>query len=257
MKTLLLVLALIGSTALPAQEPPLKSGVYHWSELKPEPTDTGEKRLFVKGSTLDMDFLEIQGITLKPGQASLSRPASDEHEELIIVKEGTLKVTLKNQSKVVVGAGSVAIAIPGEECRLENATETPVVFYLFRYKSKAGANAERGKGAGGSFVVDWSAVPFKPSALGGRRDNFDRATTLFRRFEMHASTLNASLQNHATHTHRAEEMVLVIRGEVEMLIGETQYKAAAGDLFFLASQIPHSLRNIGKEQTEYFAFQWQ
>jgi len=35
------------------------------------------------------------------------------------------------------------------------------------------------------------------------------------------------------------------------------YPASAGDLVFLPSGIPHALLNTGKEQCEYFAFQWR
>jgi (S)-ureidoglycine aminohydrolase len=74
---------------------------------------------------------------------------------------------------------------------------------------------------------------------------------------MHASVLNAGLTNHAAHSHRAEEVVVMLRGDVRMLIGDTHQGASAGDIYFLGSQIPHSLDNIGKGPAEYFAFQWQ
>lgn len=116
---------------------------------------------------------------------------------------------------------------------------------------------ERGQNAGGSFMVDWNDVVMEETATGGRRQNFDRATAMFERFEMHVSTLKENLTNHAAHTHQAEEFVLIIKSEVEMLVGESDHKASTGDLIFLASMIPHALNNIGTGQTEYFAFQWQ
>ena len=69
------------------------------------------------------------------------------------------------------------------------------------------------------------------------------------------TTLNEALTNHAVHTHRAEEFVLVLRGDVRMTIGETKQTATVGDLVFLASNVPHALDNVGRGATEYFAFQ--
>ena len=50
---------------------------------------------------------------------------------------------------------------------------------------------------------------------------------MFKRFEMHASTLNEGLTNHATHTHRAEEFVVMLRGECE-LIGDARRRGYGG-----------------------------
>jgi (S)-ureidoglycine aminohydrolase len=144
----------------------------------------------------------------------------------------------------------------GDEHGWENAGDTPVTYYVFRYRSKA-LNVKRGRIAGDSFMVDWDDIEFKKSDIGGRRQNFDRATSMYERFEMHVSTLNEGLTNHQVHKHRAEEFVLILRGEVEMPVGDSTFKASRGDLIFLASQMPHALNNTGNGQTEYFAFQWQ
>jgi quercetin dioxygenase-like cupin family protein len=42
-----------------------------------------------------------------------------------------------------------------------------------------------------------------------------------------------------------------------MHIANDFHKAGPGDVVFLPSQIPHALKNTGKEQCEYFAFQWR
>ena len=38
---------------------------------------------------------------------------------------------------------------------------------------------------------------------------------------------------------------------------ENCIRVTAGDLYFLSPNVPHALKNIGKEQCEYFAFQWK
>jgi (S)-ureidoglycine aminohydrolase len=78
-----------------------------------------------------------------------------------------------------------------------------------------------------------------------------------KRFEMHVTTLNEGLKSHDPHTHRAEEIVLMINGNSEMQIGENFYKGSVGDLFFLGSNIPHAIRNVGAGSCMYFAIQWE
>jgi quercetin dioxygenase-like cupin family protein len=74
---------------------------------------------------------------------------------------------------------------------------------------------------------------------------------------MHTTALNVGEVSHAPHTHIQEEVILVMRGNVEMQIGENFYEGVTGDLFFLSSNTPHALKNTGKDQCEYFAFQWR
>ena len=74
---------------------------------------------------------------------------------------------------------------------------------------------------------------------------------------MHTTALNPGLESHAQHTHREEEIILIIRGNVTMHIGDKFIPAAPGDVVFLPSMVPHALKNTGTEQCEYFAFQWR
>jgi len=78
-----------------------------------------------------------------------------------------------------------------------------------------------------------------------------------KRFEMHVTTLNVGIKSHEPHTHRAEEIVLMINGNTEMEIGNGLYKGTDGDLYFLGSNIPHAIKNIGTEPCMYFAIQWE
>ncbi|MGZ5219746.1 MAG: cupin domain-containing protein [Chitinophagaceae bacterium] len=57
--------------------------------------------------------------------------------------------------------------------------------------------------------------------------------------------------------HVQEEIVLLLRGHVTMHTGDNFYPASPGDPVLLPSRIPHSLMNTGREQCEYFTFQWR
>lgn len=238
-----------------ADDDVVESRVYPWADAEVEKTKTGEVREILEGSSLDLDDLEVEAFTIAPGKSGHVNEIHDE-EELVIIKSGRLDITI-GDTTTTLGPGSVAVFIPGHAHSIANNSDAPATYFLFEYESVATADPGRAARAGGSFVIDWDEVEFLPSDIGGRRNLYDRPTAMFSGFEMHVSTLNAGLTNHATHTHRAEEMVLVIKGEVEMLIGETHYTAKAGDLYFIQSEVPHSLRNIGDGPTEYYAFQWR
>jgi (S)-ureidoglycine aminohydrolase len=106
-------------------------------------------------------------------------------------------------------------------------------------------------------MINWNDPEFKKSERGGRRDFFNRPTSQLQKFEMHTTALNPGLDSHAPHTHKEEEIVLILRGSVEMHIAGKLIPASRGDLVFLSSMVPHALKNTGKEQCEYFAFQWR
>lgn len=238
-----------------AQDNTVTSDVYRFADLKVEKESTRERRQILKGNTRDLELLEIYTTTVPPGKASHGAHKHDDSEELIIVKEGKVRVKINGKSKVL-GAGSVAVAIPGEEHGFENAGDVPATYYVLKYRSRLPVNVELAKTAGGSFMIDWNDLQAKQHDKGSRRDFFERPTAMTNRYEMHVTMLNAGINSHDPHTHRSEEIVLIIRGNVSMQIGQEHKKASAGDLIFLGSEVLHALTNIGNEPCEYFAFQW-
>ncbi|MDB4892350.1 MAG: cupin [Gemmatimonadetes bacterium] len=258
MKRSSLYLALLIPILAAAQLAPIRSGVFRWRDTSAKQTDGRTERAILSGTTMDLASLDIRAVTLAPKRATDTAIVVGENasEVLLIVKDGQLGITIDGKQKLV-SSGSVALALPGDHILVINEGAKPATYYLFTYVSKAPPDVARGKIAGGSFLVDWSEVEAKKNATGMRRDIFDRPTSMFRRFEMHVSTLNEGLTNHAVHTHRAEEFVLMREGSIEMVIDTPGHPLTAGDIGFLASNIPHSARNTGAGPTEYFAFQGQ
>jgi (S)-ureidoglycine aminohydrolase len=254
-----LLLLLVPAVAGAAQ---MSSFLARYSELRTARVDVEGGTAYVlrdiaKGETLDLAEIAVDARTIEAGATAPPRVAPDEYEELMIVKSGTLAVRVDRRKAQVLGPGSVVVSGPGEQRAFENVGDLPATYYLFTYRTRQPADTRREAEAGGPIVVDWNRVEYVPSDIGGRRQMFDRPTAMFDNFEMHVSTLNEGLTNHPAHTHRAEEFVLVIDGEVQMQVGDDTVHAQAGDLIFLASMIPHSLDNVGKGPTTYFAFQYR
>ena len=229
--------------------------VYEWKKLEQVKEDTRIRRQILDGSTTSLANFEVHASTLEPGKAPHPPHTHVDQEELMIVKEGTVKITINGTSKIL-GPGSIAFAMPGDEHGIENAGNTQATYLILKYKGKR-PDHERGKQAGGSFMLDWKDLQTKNTGKGYRRDLFNRATSQLTQFEMHTTALNADSASHPPHTHVQEEIIFIIRGNVTMHIDGKLYPASPGDLVFLPSLIPHALLNTGKEQCEYFAFQWR
>ena len=210
----------------------------------------------MEGTTTSLSHFEVHSTTLEPGKAPHPPHVHDDMEELIIVKEGQVKITIRGISKII-GPGSIAFAMPGDEHGIENTGTTQATYYILKYKSKLPMNNERAKQNGGSFMLDWNDLVFRKTEKGGRRDFFNRPTSQLEKFEMHTTALNPGFDSHAPHTHKEEEIILLLKGNVEMYIAGNLYKAAPGDVIFLSSGVSHALKNTGSEQCEYFAFQWR
>lgn len=237
-----------------ASLPPVTATAYRWADARPAPMGGHIERHILTGSTLDLDSLDIRAITLPPNGSAESEGTHDDTELFLMVKEGALWVTIGGNSQRL-AAGSVAVALPGDRETVLNQGTTPATYYLFTYRSRAPIDLARGKAAGGSFMVSFPELAERATASGTRRDVFNRPTAMFKRFEAHVSSVNEGRRNHATHTHRADELMMLTKGEVEMLIGDSHPRAAASDIVFLGSMIPHSLGNVGKGPTQYLVIQ--
>jgi len=257
MKIILMILALATSSSLMAQKnDSLPPRVYAWSELEPKKEETRIIRQFMEGSTTALSQLVVHASTIEPGKAAHPPHVHADVEELVIVKEGQVKITIKGESKIL-GPGSIAFAMPGDEHGFNNAGNTTATYYVLKYKSKLSMDMERAKKNGGSFMLNWNDLPTTKTEKGWRREFFNRPTSQLEKFEMHTTALNPGLESHAQHTHIEEEIILLIKGNVTMHIGNNFIKANPGDIIFLPSGIPHALKNTGDEICEYFAFQWK
>lgn len=231
------------------------SGKYGWEAAKGKKDSFGELRQFFEGQTRDLTRFVAEAYMLSPGK-SISVLTSQETEAVLIIKSGELKLTLGEETKQV-GAGSVALILPEAKSIVENASKSEASFYLLEYEPRNALDAERGKKAGGNLLLDVKDLTFKAHDKGGRRDYFDRPTAACKQYEMHTTALNPETESHPPHTHRTAEMFVIMDGEVELQIGEEVFKGGSGDIFYIEAELPHAIRNLGKEQCHYFAFQWQ
>jgi (S)-ureidoglycine aminohydrolase len=257
MKILLTIATLINTFTLFAQQTDsLLSAVYYWKNQVPVREETGIMRRILKGKTFALEYFEVHAATIDAGNTPQQSYIHNDQEELMIIKEGQLRITIAGKSKTL-GPGSIAFVTPGDEHLANNSGNSDATFFILKFKGKLSLDSARAKQPGTSFMLDWKDLKITNTGKGYRRDFFDKTTTQLGQFEMHTTALNADSVSHAPHTHVQEEIILILRGKVEMFIDGKYYKGSEGDLYFLSSNTSHALKNIGKEQCEYFAFQWR
>jgi len=237
-----------------AKAQPVASRMYDLKSLNYKVENKLRTATLFEGSAYDMDAIKMtHNILLSSARHAARVPAKE--ERLLLVKDGTLKLTM-NDSTWTLPGGSVALLMPDQRYELTNTMSDTCSFFLLSYRSKSPVDPLRGSTAGGSLVRDWNKVTFHPHDKGGIRRYFDRPTAMCKRFEMHVTTLNKGLKSHDPHTHVAEEIVLVISGDTEMQIGDKFYKGGPGVVYYLGSNVPHAIRNDGELPCTYFAFQF-
>ena len=233
---------------------PLESAVHNWNLLNVQQTKTGEYRQILDGKSMIFEQLEIHVTTLNPGKAPHGSHTHQDFEELVIVKEGKIKQTIGTKEKIL-GPGSIVLATPGNEHGLSNAGDSQASYYIIKWRTND-FSASITKPDQTSLMLDWNSFEYKETSKGGRRHVLRQPTAILQELEMHVTTLNEGMKSHDQHTHVDEEIILVLKGEVEELINDVPHKAEAGSLIFLNSMIPHGIRNIGKGPCEYFAIRW-
>lgn len=238
------------------QNPVIQSKMYSWrTPDKKVKGDLSEAELF-RGAAHDFSMLSMSANTLKTSGKSTAIQVPKDTEYLILVKDGLIEVAL-NDSSWQLNKGSIALLMPGEKLKIKSKSKDQADFYLMKYRSNSAAVESNGKSNAVSIVLPWDKIPFRPHDRGGIRNYFERPTTMSQRFEMHVTTLKEGIKSHEPHTHRAEEIVLVLDNKTEMQIGDKFYPGGEGDLYFLGSNVSHAIRNAGHGTCTYFAFQFE
>lgn len=255
MKNLLAGVLVFTSLLLNAQMEPIKEGLYFWDEFPVKKSDLKEGRAILEGTSPHLEYIEMHATTQKPGAIPGPAHANKDIEECIIVREGTMKITIEGESKIL-GPEGVILLMPQQMHQMENVGDSDLTYYVIRYRSKKPMNIERGSKAGGSLMINADSLTFKPSSRGGGVPYFDRETAMCERYEMHVTQLDELGPSHEPHTHVETEIILMMAGNTEMTIAGKTYQAGPGDFYLAKSGSLHGIKNLGKGSCRYFAFKW-
>jgi mannose-6-phosphate isomerase-like protein (cupin superfamily) len=100
-----------------------------------------------------------------------------------------------------------------------------------------------------------STTGWKPHHL------FAGATPNLERISSHVSVLNPACCPHAPHAHREEEILIVLDGEAELVVGESfetarTERCAAGSFVYYPAYQHHTIRNSTARPITYLMFKW-
>ena len=117
-----MALAALAATGVDAQSAVLPSKCYRYEDLPVKTNGANRQRAVLKGDTHAGFPIEMHETELAPGEAP-HPPHHHVHEEMIVIREGTMEVTITGKSTKL-GPGSVAYVASGEEHGWRNVGST-------------------------------------------------------------------------------------------------------------------------------------
>ncbi len=125
----LLLPALAAATALRAdQTAPLASFARTYDQLPVKQNGANASRSILEGTTFANDHLEVHETTLAPG-SSPHPPHQHPHEELFLIRQGQLAVTIAGKTTVI-GPGAAAFVHSGELHGVRNPGTEPAEYFV-------------------------------------------------------------------------------------------------------------------------------
>jgi len=235
---------------------PIPSGAYHWADIPVTKADDREGRKFMEGTTFEFSYFEIHATTQYKGAISKPPHAQTDIEELIFVKEGTMKFTMDDKNQVL-GKGSLVLIPPHAMQAIQNVGNGPLTYYVLMFRSKKPMDMDRSAKAGGPLMLNADSLKYVPSAKGGGIKYINRSTAMLDNLEMHITELKVKGPAHVPHTHVDTELTLMLEGETEMIIGDKTFKASAGDIYLMNSNELHGISNPKDATCKYLAIRWK
>lgn len=257
---LLAFVAVLSADAQPAAVPVGKLGstVFRWEDFtaKPTPNGNGLRREVANLPTATIEIFESHITTLDPGKMS-HPPHQHAREEFIIVKEGTLDVSLNGKVRRA-GAGSLFFFAANDFHNMTNVGDTPATYHVFNFTTATTKSAPAGGATSAavpgklvSTVFDWEKLELKPTPTGARREIVNSPTTTLANLEAHVTTLNPGAMPHPSHRHPDEEIVVVKEGLLEVTINRVSTRGGPGSVFFFGSNDEHAVKNVGPTAAIY------
>lgn len=126
--------ALIASSALASEKHYLTSRVYEFSDLPVHRSRTNTYRPVLEGLTHEDCRIELHESDLPPG-GTPHPPHHHRHEEMFLIRQGTLEITINGKSSKA-GPGSVAFVASNDEHGIRNAGDDHAQYFVLAIHRK-------------------------------------------------------------------------------------------------------------------------
>lgn len=108
----------------------------------------------------------------------------------------------------------------------------------------------------GSSTFDWTSIKVQTNAIGSFRKFFEAPIATLDELECHVTTLNPGLMPHPPHKHANEELIIIREGTLEVTQNGESKRIGPGSVIFNASNVMHSLKNVGNTPAVYHVISW-
>ena len=125
---LLAFLAALPAVGVAAEKPALPSKVYPFEDLRVERSADNSFRPVLEGVTNSGCHLEVHETDLAPGGMP-HPPHHHAHEEMFLLREGTVEITINGRSTKL-GPGSVGFVASNDEHGIRNAGDTHAHYFV-------------------------------------------------------------------------------------------------------------------------------
>ena len=126
-----MVTALAAAPGVAAQKTALPGRVYPYDQMAVRKSGENEFRPILSGELHDGCYVEVHQTRLAPG--SMPHPPHHHvHEEMFLIREGTMEATIKGQTTRL-GPGSVAFAGSNDEHGVRNMGSTPAEYFVVAF----------------------------------------------------------------------------------------------------------------------------
>ncbi len=132
---LLALFAALPAVGVAAEKSALPSKAFRFEDLPVRKSDGSSFRPVLEGLTHSGCRLEVHETDLAPGGMP-HPPHHHVHEEMFLVREGTIEVTINGRSTQL-GPGSVAFIASNDEHGIRNAGETHAQYFVIAIGNKA------------------------------------------------------------------------------------------------------------------------
>jgi quercetin dioxygenase-like cupin family protein len=240
--------------APPSSSVPLRSTFVDWNSLRFHATPVGLYCAVFNEPTPALEKIEVHVTTLLPGMASHT-PHHHPWEEMLLVKEGQLEVSI-NGSKKAAGPGALVFIASHDLHNVTNVGDKPATYYVINFYTGA-VHSVRDQPAAEwaphgtlpSCVVDCDSLP--ASSHGGHKTVVDSPTVTFLRLESHISTLASGASTSPRGRDPGDELFIVKSGVLEATLDGVACRLGAGSLYYVAPNAERTMRNFGTEPCSY------
>jgi len=106
-----------------------------------------------------------------------------------------------------------------------------------------------------STAVSWEEIEARRAS--GRSQVFRHPTATLDELELHVTVLPPGQSPHPAHEHPNEEIVIIKEGTLEATVNGHTHRVGPGAVLFMASNQPHTVRNVGEVPAVYHVINWR